>query len=209
MLKDIVSAIPLTAYTLQIAFEDGLEGTIDVAQLIHFDGIFAPLKEPEFFQQVTVSNDLGTLCWPNGADLDPDVLYAAIQSNSVPFSQSEQTGELAYSRNILPDLRQHFGDWIQPELTRAYILLKDDYIFLETHSQAKADETIERHNLFWVKFDTSPHCFSPLYTPEQNAQIFLAHLDDSYLMTYTVNIFTEEGFEAFSKHEGLTLFKTN
>lgn len=200
MLKDIVAAVPLNAYTLQITFEDGLEGTIDIAQMIAFEGIFRPLKEPEYFQQVTVSPDLGTLCWPNGADLDPDVLYAAIQATPAP-SPLAQTDELAYSRDILPDLRQQFGPWLQPELTCVRILHKDDYVFLETHSQADANETIERYNLFGVKFDTSPHQFSPLYSPEQNAQIFLTHLDNAYLMTYTVNLFTEEGYEAFAQQE--------
>lgn len=78
MLKDIIAVIPLKDHTLQITFEDGLEGTIDIAQLIPFNGIFAPLKELQFFQQVTVSPELGTICWPNGADLDPDVLYASL-----------------------------------------------------------------------------------------------------------------------------------
>jgi hypothetical protein len=41
--------------------------------------MFEPLKDPEFFRQVTV--ELGTVSWPNGADLDPDVLYA----NSTPL----------------------------------------------------------------------------------------------------------------------------
>jgi len=46
--------------------------------LIRFEGIFAPLLDPARFAEVRVSAELGTVCWPNGADLDPDVLYAKV-----------------------------------------------------------------------------------------------------------------------------------
>ena len=35
--------------------------------------MFEPLKDPAFFAQVFV--DHGTVCWPNGLDLDPLVLH--------------------------------------------------------------------------------------------------------------------------------------
>jgi hypothetical protein len=34
--------------------------------------VFQPLQDPAFFAQVRV--DYGTVVWPNGVDLDPDVL---------------------------------------------------------------------------------------------------------------------------------------
>ena len=176
------------------------EGIVDVARLIKFDGIFAPLRELEFFQQVDISSDLGTIYWQNGADLDPDVLYAAIQSSDLPTVETNGA-DFSYSQNILPALQQRFSDWLQPELTSVRILHKDDYVFLEAVHQEDGDETINRYNLFFMKFETSPHQFSPLYSPEQNAQIFLSHLDDSYLITYTVNFFTEEGYEALACQE--------
>ena len=37
--------------------------------------MFEPLREPEEFRKVTVDPELGTIVWPNGADLDPDVLH--------------------------------------------------------------------------------------------------------------------------------------
>jgi len=36
---------------------------------------FIPLKDPDFFSQVRVDPEAGTVVWPNGVDLDPDVLY--------------------------------------------------------------------------------------------------------------------------------------
>jgi hypothetical protein len=39
-------------------------------------GVFVPMEELEFFRQVTVDRESGTVSWPNGVDFCPDVLYA-------------------------------------------------------------------------------------------------------------------------------------
>ena len=36
--------------------------------------MFGPLENLEFFRQVAVDNELGTIVWPNGADICPDLL---------------------------------------------------------------------------------------------------------------------------------------
>jgi hypothetical protein len=42
--------------------------------------ILEPLRDPEFFAQVTVDPEACTVVWPNGADLDPVVLHGDFQS---------------------------------------------------------------------------------------------------------------------------------
>ena len=75
---DIIDAKPLPNRQLQLVFEDGLKATIDLDKIIkHYTGVFAPLLEDAFFQQVQLAKELGTIVWPNGADICPDVLYAA------------------------------------------------------------------------------------------------------------------------------------
>ncbi len=38
--------------------------------------VFEPLRQdPRLFRTVRVDAGLGTIVWPNGADLDPDVLH--------------------------------------------------------------------------------------------------------------------------------------
>jgi hypothetical protein len=84
MLKDIVEARPLEGHRLYVRFEDGVEGVINIAELVSFEGVFEPLKEHSHFLQVRVNSELGTVCWPGGADLDPDVLYAVVAGIPIP-----------------------------------------------------------------------------------------------------------------------------
>lgn len=84
MLKDIVAVKPLADYQLLLTFEDGIEGIVDISQLIQFSGIFAPLQDQATFAQVQIHPELGTLIWQNGADLDPDVLYALVSGQPLP-----------------------------------------------------------------------------------------------------------------------------
>ena len=84
MLKDVVQVKPLDGYRLYLGSEDGREGEVDIAQLIEFRGVFAPLREKSVFNQVRVDADLGTIVWPGGGDLDPDVLYAQVTGEPLP-----------------------------------------------------------------------------------------------------------------------------
>jgi hypothetical protein len=78
MLKDVVAVEALEPYRLRLVFEDGVAGEVDVARLVPFEGVFAPLRDPAGFRAVRVEPEAGTVVWPNGADLDPDVLYAEV-----------------------------------------------------------------------------------------------------------------------------------
>ena len=84
MLKDIVRVQPLDGYRLRLWFEDGVEGEVDVAQCVPFTGVFAPLRDRQEFTAVRVNPELGSICWPSGADLDPDVLYSVVSGEPLP-----------------------------------------------------------------------------------------------------------------------------
>ncbi|MCI0441082.1 MAG: DUF2442 domain-containing protein [Chloroflexi bacterium] len=93
MLKDIVEAQPTRDYRLHLRFEDGVEGEVDVAEMVRFEGVFAPLRNRSEFLRVSVNSESGTICWPNGADLDPDVLYARITGEELPTYQPLESRE--------------------------------------------------------------------------------------------------------------------
>ena len=72
----------LDGHRLRLTFADGLVGDIDFAD--RFTGpvgpVFEPLREVSYFARVRVDEELGTVVWPNGADLAPDVLHAQAMS---------------------------------------------------------------------------------------------------------------------------------
>lgn len=78
MLKDIVEARPVSGYRIHLCFEDGVDGEVDLSDWIRFKGVYEPLKDPARFSEFRVNAELGTICWPNGAELDPDVLYSSL-----------------------------------------------------------------------------------------------------------------------------------
>lgn len=61
-----------TPHTLHLTFTDGAAVTADVSSLLSGGGVFAPLRDPTFFAQVTVSARGRSLGWPGELDLDAD-----------------------------------------------------------------------------------------------------------------------------------------
>jgi len=84
MLHDVRRVEVLEAHRLRLGFDDGAEGDVDIASLVRFEGVFAPLRETVYFARVRVDPELGTICWPNGADIDPEVLYSAATGAPLP-----------------------------------------------------------------------------------------------------------------------------
>lgn len=91
MLRDIVEARAAGGHRLYLRFEDGVNGEIDLGMLVEFKGVFEPLRDPEEVSRVRVDPETGTICWPNGADLDPDVLYAEITGKPIELRASVST----------------------------------------------------------------------------------------------------------------------
>jgi hypothetical protein len=67
-----------------VTFDDGVEGVVNVSQMVQFTGVFEPLDDAKFFAQVKINTELGTVGWPNGADLDSDVLYSRVTGVPIP-----------------------------------------------------------------------------------------------------------------------------
>ncbi len=65
---------PLDGYVLRLGFSDGSTRDVDLEPEL-WGPVFEPLRDPDVFRQVAVDKGLGTIVWPNGADMDPDVLH--------------------------------------------------------------------------------------------------------------------------------------
>jgi Protein of unknown function (DUF2442). len=83
MAPDVKAAIPLAPYVVRVVFADGAVRDADIEPLLGGE-VFAPLRDRSEFERVMVDEELGTIAWPNGADLDPDVLYGLEQPASSP-----------------------------------------------------------------------------------------------------------------------------
>jgi hypothetical protein len=66
----------LDGFRVRLGFTDGSEREVDLEPYLH-GPIFEPLRsDPTLFAAVEADPVLGTIVWPNGADIDPDVLYS-------------------------------------------------------------------------------------------------------------------------------------
>lgn len=83
-LFDVTQVRPLPGRQLDLTFEDGLHAVVDLNLIIKsYQGVFSPLLDDFYFQQVKVNPELGTIVWPNGADVCPDVLYSAASGKPI------------------------------------------------------------------------------------------------------------------------------
>ena len=76
----VTTVRPLEDYCLDVAFDDGTQGVISLADRL-FGPIFAPLRDNKFFSEVFV-DEFGAICWPNGADQAPDAVHQRLQHSS-------------------------------------------------------------------------------------------------------------------------------
>ena len=70
----ITQVEPLGAFRLRLGFDDGSEREVDLADEL-WGAMAESLRDPDYFNQVRVDPELGTIVWPNGFDMDPDVLH--------------------------------------------------------------------------------------------------------------------------------------
>ena len=77
-MNDVVEVHYVRDYTVWVRFQDGTCGEVDISK--SFRGpMFEPLRDIAFFKQVRVDPEIGTIVWPNGADVAPETLYERVR----------------------------------------------------------------------------------------------------------------------------------
>ena len=84
----VTTVEPLDGYKLRLIFNDGSQRVVDLTADL-WGPMGEPLRDPAAFRQVRVDPELRTIVWPNGFDLDPDVLHGR-SSQDVPPAAPEQ-----------------------------------------------------------------------------------------------------------------------
>jgi len=75
--REVIEAKVVKDYTVAVVFDDLKKGIVDLHKYLG-KGIFKELLDKKKFRQMKVDAELGTICWPNGADIAPDRLYSEI-----------------------------------------------------------------------------------------------------------------------------------
>lgn len=70
----VIEARYLGGYRVWLRFDDGIEGEIDLEDVL-WGPVFEPLKDPTYFANFSIDS---TLTWPNGADIAPESLYERV-----------------------------------------------------------------------------------------------------------------------------------
>lgn len=82
-------------HRIHLVFNDGSAGTISFRRWLA-GAVFEPLRDVDQFRRFFV--DGGTVVWPNGADIAPETLYAAITANPRPNRRLGRTKARRASR---------------------------------------------------------------------------------------------------------------
>ena len=72
----IETAIVTGPHTVRIRYTDGEVANVDFRSAIGKGGVFAALADPDFFAQVTVSDDGRYITWPGELDFCADAIRA-------------------------------------------------------------------------------------------------------------------------------------
>ena len=82
-LPRVVEARPLADYRIELKFSDGVRGEVDLKDwIVGQGGVFKAIEDRDFFNQLRVNTELGTIEWPNHVDFCPDALYERVRESN-------------------------------------------------------------------------------------------------------------------------------
>jgi len=79
----------ISDYQIWLSFDDGSKGQVNLETYLT-GSMFEPLKEISLFSQVRFDKELGTITWPNGADLAPEFLKDVMIPSSEPLPYNQE-----------------------------------------------------------------------------------------------------------------------
>lgn len=88
-LPRVTNVEPPGGFRLLLTFTDGLVREADLSGDL-WGPMAEPLQDPDYFRRVRVDPELGTVVWPNGFDLDPDVLHGDHEPAARPPAHSSR-----------------------------------------------------------------------------------------------------------------------
>jgi hypothetical protein len=74
-LPHVVGVAVIGPHVMRLLFDDGLVRDIQYVPGRTSGSMVSPLDDPGYFAQVGIDPEAGTVVWPNGLDLAPEVLH--------------------------------------------------------------------------------------------------------------------------------------
>ena len=71
----VVGVAILRPHVMRLLFDDGVVRDVHYIPGEAQGSLIKPLDDPDFFARVRVDHEAGTVVWPNGLDLAPEVLH--------------------------------------------------------------------------------------------------------------------------------------
>lgn len=95
-------------YKISLLFSDGITKVVDFEQFLTFERkLFIPLQDLKYFKDFYV--DEITICWPNGLDFSPDVLYEigkeVKKTDKKPLLGLSKRKKIIHSQSTRPQTR--------------------------------------------------------------------------------------------------------
>jgi hypothetical protein len=79
----------LDGFKVLLTFTNDAQKVIDLDTYLR-GPVFEPIRsDAKMFRAVRVDEEAGTIVWPNGADVDPDVLYLGLKSAWMEAEEEE------------------------------------------------------------------------------------------------------------------------
>jgi hypothetical protein len=85
----VTDVAPLDDHHLRVSFNDGVVREVDCSFLFR-GSLGEPLRDPEYFKQVRVDEDGGTVVWPNRLDPAPELLHGDYEPPSAEASHERR-----------------------------------------------------------------------------------------------------------------------
>src|ERR1700730_12257881 len=91
MMHRVIKVTALPQYRLQVEFDDGVAGIVEIFPRLS-GPVFEPLRDETVFRRVSIDNETGAVCWPDGPDLAPDAMYSRLSGTPL-FPERQQETE--------------------------------------------------------------------------------------------------------------------
>jgi len=98
MIHDVIAASYKGGYCIELEFDDGERGVVDLTKWAEKGGVFERLKDMEFFRRFSVNEELGTLTWRDEIDIAPETLYAEATGRGLPEWMESEGSDTANHR---------------------------------------------------------------------------------------------------------------